>query len=303
VEKYKRNLDAIDHTQNRYNDHNKIHIHPYDPQVLEKVREDFLLPRTCKEFIDWVDTHPHYDVVAEASSQYIRGTDRSEAFWQCANIQADWQSINDKITKYCLDNEIDTKFDTDYTEEWRIYDMKDQNTYVPFRHNSELDNQRKHGFKKQYQLIEVTLTDHFAELKDIEQLFEFDWAKTDINYQPTSGAFPRHVDFLTTAFKRAVEFDERIANAKYNPLTKCPEGWVLKRILIPTDSWYPGQMFSFEEHFWTDWKPGQVIDFNWAHCRHATANSGYSPRPLIKITGLVKESHWLAKGEWRDFVL
>ena len=52
MEKYKRNLDAIDHTQNRYDDHNKIHIHPYDPQVLELVREDFLLPRTCKEFIE-----------------------------------------------------------------------------------------------------------------------------------------------------------------------------------------------------------------------------------------------------------
>ena len=55
MEKYKRNLDAIDHTQNRYNDQQKIHIHPYDPQVLESVREDFLLPRNCKEFIDWVD--------------------------------------------------------------------------------------------------------------------------------------------------------------------------------------------------------------------------------------------------------
>lgn len=298
---YKRNLDAIDHTQNRYDDKKLIHMHPYDPEILETVRDDFLKPRTCKEFIEWVDTHPHYDVVAEASSQYIRGTNQSQAFWQVADIDADWQTINNDITNYCVINEVDTKFNTDYTEEWRIHDMKEQKTHVPFRHNSELDNQRKHGFEKQYQLIEVTLTEVFPVLKQLETLFDFEWVKTDINYQPTSGAFPRHVDFLTTCFKRAVEYDSSIANAKYNPLTKCPEGWALKRILIPTDHWFPGQMFSFEEHNWSNWVPGQVIDFNWAHCRHATSNSSYNARPLLKITGLVKEDHWIAKGEYRKF--
>ena len=231
---YKRNLDAIDHTQNRYDDKKLIHMHPYDPEILETVRDDFLKPRTCKEFIEWVDTHPHYDVVAEASSQYIRGTNQSHAFWQVADIDADWQTINNDITNYCVINEVDTKFNTDYTEEWRIHDMKEQKTHVPFRHNSELDNQRKHGFEKQYQLIEVTLTDVFPVLKQLETLFDFEWVKTDINYQPTSGAFPRHVDFLTTCFKRAVEYDCSIANAKYNPLTKCPEGILsLEQLLMP----------------------------------------------------------------------
>ena len=56
--------------------------------------------------------------------------------------------------------------------------MTKQKSYVPFRHNSELDNQHKHGFKKQYQLIEVTLTDIFPEIKAIEDVFDFHWAKT-----------------------------------------------------------------------------------------------------------------------------
>ena len=301
--KYKRNLDTVDYSQNRYTDSKKLHTHPYDPKLLEVVRDDLLKPRTCKEFLEWVDTHPHYDVVSEASSQYIRGTHKDECFWQCAEIHTDWSSINNDITDYCIKNEVDSKFNTDYSEEWRIYDMKEQKSHVPFRHNSELDNQRKHGFEKQYQLIEVTLTDVFPKLKELEKLFDFAWAKTDINYQPTSGAFPRHVDFLSTGFKRAVEFDTSIANAQYNPLTKCPEGWVLKRILIPTDHWYPGQMFTFEEHSWSNWLPGQVIDFSWQHSRHATANSGYNARPILKITGLIKENHWLAKGEYRKFEL
>ena len=53
---YKRNLDAIDHTQNRYEDKQFLHMHPYDPEILETVRDDFLKPRTCKEFIEWIDT-------------------------------------------------------------------------------------------------------------------------------------------------------------------------------------------------------------------------------------------------------
>ena len=295
--------EQIDKTQNRYDNDKFMHVHPYDPKILEQVRKDMFKPRTCREFIEWVDTHPHYDVVAEASSQYIRGTDQSEVFWKCAQVNTDWKAIMKKISDYAKQNNVDEQFNTDYTKEWRIHDMKAQDTFVPFRHNSELDNQRKHGFKKQYQLIEVTLTELFPELKEIESLFEMEWVKTDINYQPTSGAFPRHVDFLSTTFKRAIEYDPEIANTIYDPMTKNPRGWRLKRILLAMDNWYPGQLFGFEEHNWTNWVAGETIDFNWPHCRHATANSSYNARPLLKITGLVRDDHWLAKEEFREFNL
>ena len=293
--------EQIDKTQNRLKDHANLHVHPYDPIVLERVRQDMLKPRTCKEFVDWIDTHPHYDVVAEASSQYIRGTNRDDVVWNCAEIDTDWKAIMAKVSAYAKEKQVDEKFNTDYTTEWRINDMEEQDTFVPFRHNSELDNQRKHGFKKQYQLIEVTLTDVFPELKEIENLFDMHWTKTDINYQPTSGAFPRHVDFLATTFKRAIDNDPEIANTMYDPMTKNPVGWKLKRVLVAMDDWYPGQLFGFEEHTWSNWRAGQTIDFNWSHCRHATANSGYNARPLLKITGLVRDDHWLAKKEFRRF--
>lgn len=292
---------VIDESQNRYDSNENLHVHPYDPEILEQVRNDLLKPRTCRELIEWVDSHPHYDVVAEASSQYIRGTHQDDCFWQCAEIETDWDDINKIIKDYAIEHELDKNFNTDYTKEWRIDNLKDQKDYVPFRHNSELDNQHKHGFKKQYQLIEVTLSNRFPQIKAIEDVFEFEWAKTDINYQPTSGQFPRHVDFLSTLLKRAIEYDPDIANAKWDPVTKSPEGWAMKRIIMSTESWHPGHLFSFEEHIWSNWEPGQVIDFSWQHCRHATANSGYVPRPLIKISGLIKDTHWLAKKEFRKF--
>jgi hypothetical protein len=301
---YKRNINKTDFSQNRYENIESIHKHPYDPQLLEEVRNDLLKPRTCKELMEWVDTHPHYDVIAEASSQYLRGTHKDDCFWQVAQIEADWIHINERITDYAKAKNLDTNFKTDYTDEWRISKLeKEQDNYSPFRHNSELDNQHKHGFIKHYQLIEVTLTDLFPEIKAIEEAFNFQLAKSDINYQPTSGAFPRHVDFLSTMLKRAIEHDSNIANARYNPITKSPEGWQLKRIIMPAESWYPGQMFSFEEHIWSNWEPGMAMDFSWQHCRHATANSGYNARPLIKIQGLIRDDHWLARGEFKRIVI
>lgn len=278
-------------------------LHPHDPIELKKARDEFLQPRNCREAIDFLDTHPLYDLVAEASSQYLRGTPQEEVFWQCCQIDTDWQKINDHIKNYVNARNIDKDFNTSETTEWRLKKLKSQDTHVPFRHDSEIQNQREYGFTKQYQLLEVTISDEFPEVQAIADLFEFVWEKTDINYQPTSGANPRHVDFMSTMLKRAIENDPTIANAPYNPITKCPEGWVVKRLLIPTDNWYPGQMFHFEEHAWSNWKAGAGIDFDWPHVRHATSNSGYTPRPIIKITGMVREDHWLAKKEFRRFTI
>jgi hypothetical protein len=160
------------------------------------------------------------------------------------------------------------------------------------------DNKYLHVHPYDPEVLEKVRQDMF---KAIENLFEMHWTKTDINYQPTSGAFPRHVDFLATTFKRAIDNDPEIANTMYDPMTKNPVGWRLKRVLVAMDNWYPGQLFGFEEHTWSNWRAGQTIAFNWSHCRHFTANSGYNARPLLKITGLVRDDHWLSKKQFRSF--
>ena len=299
----KKTHEEIDHSSNRLISDEHLHLHPYDPELLENIRDDILKPRTCKEFMDWLETHPHYDMVAEASSQFLRGTHQEDCFYKCAKINTDWNFINTKIDRYAKENLINEKFDTNYTKKLRLFSMKEQKDFVPFRHNTELDNMRKHGFTKQYQLIEVTLTDVFSELKEIEKLFEFEWGKADINYQPTSGQVPRHVDFLTTPFRRAIETDTKLANTKYNPYTKTPEGYSMTRILIALDNWVPGQMFMFENHSWDNWIAGDTVNFAWHSCRHSTSNCSYRPRPSMKVSGMVRNDHWLAKKEFKEFTL
>ena len=299
----KKTHEEIDHSSSRLISDEHLHLHPYDPELLENIRDDILKPRTCKEFMDWLETHPHYDMVAEASSQFLRGTHQEDCFYKCAKINTDWNFINTKIDRYAKENLINEKFDTNYTKKLRLFSMKEQKDFVPFRHNTELDKKRKHGVTKQYQLIEVTLTDVFSELKEIEKLFEFEWGKADINYQPTSGQVPRHVDFLTTPFRRAIETDTKLANTKYNPYTKTPEGYSMTRILIALDNWVPGQMFMFENHSWNNWIAGDTVNFAWHSCRHSTSNCSYRPRPSMKVSGMVRNDHWLAKKEFKEFTL
>ena len=76
--------------------------------------------------MDWVDSHPHYDVIAEASSQYIRGTHQDDCFWQVAQIDTDWHHINKIITEYAEEHDLDKNFKTDYIDEWRVHDMEEQ---------------------------------------------------------------------------------------------------------------------------------------------------------------------------------
>ena len=63
-----------------------------------------------------------------------------------------------------------------------------------------------------------------------------------------------------------------------------------------------GQLFSYENYNWTNWAQGDAVNFNFASVRHATSNCSYVNRPLLKISGFIKEDHWLAKKQFRRLV-
>ena len=50
-------------------------------------------------------------------------------------------------------------------------------------------------------------------------------------------------------------------------------------------------------------KAGDTINFAWHSCRHSTSNCSYRPRPLMKISGMVRDDHWLAKKQFKEFTL
>ena len=48
----KKTHEEIDHSSNRLISDEHLHLHPYDPELLESIRDDILKPRTFGIFIE-----------------------------------------------------------------------------------------------------------------------------------------------------------------------------------------------------------------------------------------------------------
>lgn len=58
------------------------------------------------------------------------------------------------------------------------------------------------------------------------------------------------------------------------------------RVLIMLEDWRMGQGFGTEDRFISHWSRGDVFAWDWPTVVHSTFNSGYWPRPLLRITGM-----------------
>lgn len=65
--------------------------------------------------------------------------------------------------------------------------------------------------------------------------------------------------------------------------------WLVKHIIIHTTDWSPGQTFTFGNYIYTQWKAGDVFEFDWQNLPHSFANASHDPCVVIKITGLSTE--------------
>jgi len=107
--------------------------------------------------------------------------------------------------------------------------------------------------------------------------------KAAINIQKPGSIKNLHADSLNGWYKDIEKF-------RYVPLDKSlkqPKGMKnLHRVFVALSDWQPGWMWQFGVDHWCNWKKGDVINFDWRNVPHCTANAGYSPRPILKITGI-----------------
>ena len=109
------------------------------------------------------------------------------------------------------------------------------------------------------------------------------------NQEPGSLVF-RHMDYLSCYTDEQDDF----LHLEYDKKNKQPKGvknvW---RCFVALDDWHPGQIFSFEPYFWTHWKRGDVVFFDWRNTAHSTANCGTHDRPILKITGTIENDDYV----------
>ena len=137
-----------------------------------------------------------------------------------------------------------------------------------------------------------------GELEKIVEVLGFEPGyQAVINNMPPAGVLHRHTDYITSYM---VE-NGKILNPEqeYDIELRQPKGsksiW---RCFVALDDWHPGQLVHFEPNLWEHWKKGDVMFFDWRNTPHSCANTGLKNRPLIKITGYLKDDSYV--NESRD---
>jgi hypothetical protein len=129
------------------------------------------------------------------------------------------------------------------------------------------------------------------DLLKIANLLGFVDPSVYLNNQPPGSLMGRHVDSITCFLH---ERTEELQNTKFDRDRRQPAGskdiW---RCFVALDDWRPGQIVNFEPQFWTHWRKGDVLFFNWQYTAHSTANTGVHHRPFLKITGEMKDDHFV----------
>lgn len=99
-----------------------------------------------------------------------------------------------------------------------------------------------------------------------------------------------HVDDLDKGYVNPVE--DTLDRISFTPeeienFNKDPRSVV--RFLIMLEDSKPGQIMIFGDQIISCWTKGDVIHWDWPTVVHSTANMGFWPRPLMRISGLITE--------------
>ena len=118
-----------------------------------------------------------------------------------------------------------------------------------------------------------------------------------INNQPPAGLLHRHTDYISTYMYFKDENGHSMSmDDEYDIKLRQPKGTKeIWRCFVALDDWHPGQIVYFEPKFWTHWKKGDVMFFDWRNTPHSSANTGLEQRPLLKITGTLKDSTYVTE--------
>jgi hypothetical protein len=119
-----------------------------------------------------------------------------------------------------------------------------------------------------------------------------------INNQPPGVLMHRHIDSVSCYSYEKSEDQEEFLDREYDKIRRQPKGQKeIYRCMVALDDWHPGQIFALEPGFWTNWKKGDVMFFDWRNTPHYTANCGVHHRPLLKITGTLSDDSWVFEGK------
>jgi hypothetical protein len=72
------------------------------------------------------------------------------------------------------------------------------------------------------------------------------------------------------------------AGADKNPL-------MLRRFLVMLQDWDYGHVWQFGNTYYSGYRAGECVTYDWCNMPHGTANFGYTPRVTFQFTGFISE--------------
>lgn len=206
---------------------------------------------------DWVDLFQNedfeYNDFLLSISEYKSG---DECFRVLGNISGDWEYTPD-------DDNLVASFDSIDDNKYVL--KSERSTFEKYNYN--------YGYNK-YSPDELSTK--------IAKALNFENYVCNVNYQPTGCVVNLHVDSLTCWTLDYPDY----SHLKFDKKLRQPANYpTLHRVFVALSDWQPGWMWQFGDEYWSGWKKGDVVWFDWRHVPHATANAGYAPRPILKISG------------------
>lgn len=208
------------------------------------------------------------------NKDYLDLLAREDFDWTSCMLELAEYSLGDLTHKTIANISGDWSIDIDTCEVLAKTGDIDNNNYV---NKSELNTLRNFGYDYGYDQLDANEMCHVLARK-----LGFSNYKACINLQYPGSMKNLHADSLYGWFRDA-EVDP---DGVFDKSLKQPSGTKkLHRIFIALSDWQFGWMWQFGHNHWTGWKKGDVVWFDWRNIPHATANAGYSPRPILKISG------------------
>ena len=188
-------------------------------------------------------------------------------FWQAANVHFNFD----------IDNLLQN-----------TPEIKSQDLSQDTMHPTELKYHKENNFGNGYDRIKPN-----NEMKKIAKVLGFgDNSSIWVNNQPPGVLMGRHVDSISCFTYENMNMD--INNMLYNKKLRQPADMKnIWRCFVALDDWCPGQIVNFEPNYWSHWKKGDVIFFDWRNTPHSTANCSSKSRPFLKITGIINDDFYV----------
>lgn len=223
--------------------------------------------QTVKDLLGFIED-PKCDVMGMASE--LVDISKS-AFWTAANVQFEFD------IDHLFNQEPEIK-----------HDELSATTMVP----SELERHKQNNYGNGYDRIKPTKD----LLKIVKALGFSNTSSVWVNNQPPGSVMGRHVDFISCFTYENLDNKTLIEMMTYDKELRQPkELKTIWRCFVALADWQPGQIVNFEPNFWTEWKKGDVVFFDWKNTPHTTSNGGFHQRPFLKITGVIDDDSYVLR--------